>query len=94
MADEKKVETYLVQQVEKRGGLCVKFPPVFFAGFPDRMVLTNDGVTIYVETKAPHIDKVDPLQRIVHGKLRKRGHRVEVINTKAGVDDFVNSIVW
>lgn len=90
MADEKRiVEDYLVRQVEQRGGLCVKFIPDHFAGFPDRLVLTNDGHTIYVECKAPHIKGVDPLQRIVHNKLKRRGHIVEVLNTREGVDDFI-----
>lgn len=50
---EKKIEKYLVQSVEQIGGLCVKFPPLFFRGFPDRIVLLPDGLVVFVELKAP-----------------------------------------
>lgn len=95
MGDEKRiVEDYLVLQVERRGGLCVKFVPDHFAGFPDRIVLSTKGATVYVECKAPHIEGVDPLQRIVHRKLLRRGHRVEVVNTRDKVDALLNSLEW
>lgn len=87
MGDEKRiVESYLVRQVEVRGGLCIKFVPDHFAGFPDRELYMPFGVHLLVETKAPHITGVAKLQAIIHKKLRRLGHRVEVCYTREQVD--------
>lgn len=92
MGDEKRiVEDYLTKQVEKRGGLCVKFVPDHYAGFPDRIVLNMRGQTVYVECKAPHVKGVDKLQAIVHGRLRSRGHAVEVLRNRQEVDYFITA---
>lgn len=85
---EKKIEKYLVQSVEQIGGLCVKFPPLFFRGFPDRIVLLPDGLVVFVELKAP--GKTPRLiQRKVHRELTALGFRVEVIDTPESVDTFI-----
>lgn len=90
MGDEKRiVEDYLVKQVERRGGLCIKFPPIYHAGFPDRELYMPNGVHLLVETKAPHIKGVDKLQEIIHRRLRRLGHRVEVCNTRQLVDELL-----
>ena len=87
MGDEKRiVEDYLKREVEKRGGLCVKFVPDHFAGFPDRELYMPHGVHLLVETKAPHVKGVDKLQAIVHRRLRRLGHRVEVCHNREQVD--------
>lgn len=88
MAQEKKIETYLVTQIERLGGMCVKFPPIFFAGFPDRIVLVPKGIIVFVELKAPK-GVASQLQKIVHKRLRAIGFRVEIINSKEEVDGFV-----
>lgn len=88
MAQEKKIEDYLTKNVERIGGMCVKFPPIFFAGFPDRIVLVPKGIIVFVELKAPN-GVASPLQLIVHKRLRKIGFRVEIINSKEEVDGFV-----
>jgi len=88
---ESKIEHYLVAQVEKMGGLCVKFPPLFFLGFPDRLVLLPGGTFILVETKAP--GKVpSKLQDKVHGRLRRLGFRVEVLPTIQDVNQFIEGL--
>lgn len=92
MADEKKIETYLIKQVEKRGGMCVKFVPQHFAGFPDRLIYMPNGVHLLGELKAPHIKGVDKLQKIVHAKLRKLGFWVEVLPTKESVDALMDTL--
>jgi len=85
---EKKIEKYLVTKVEALGGLCVKFAPLFFAGFPDRIVLLPGGRCIFVELKAPG-KKPNALQLRVHGVLRGVGFRVDVLDSKEMVDDFL-----
>lgn len=88
---EKTVEKYLVNEIERLGGLCVKFPPLFFRGFPDRIVLLPGAVIAFVETKDTG-RKPRPIQERVHAKLRKLGFRVEVIDSKEGVDNFIMTL--
>ena len=45
---ERDVERYLIKQVEKQGGLCLKFGQ---DGWPDRIVLLPNGRVIWVELK-------------------------------------------
>jgi hypothetical protein len=85
---EKKIEKYLVEAVERLGGLCVKFPPLFFRGFPDRIVLLPGGVVVFVETKAPGVSP-RLIQGKVHARLRGLGFRVEVLDGKESIDGFI-----
>lgn len=85
---EKKVEKYLVVRVESLGGLCVKFPPLFFAGFPDRIVLLPAGRIVFVELKDEG-KKPTPLQVRVHKRLKVLGFRVEVLDSKESIDEFI-----
>lgn len=88
---ESKIEKHLRLEVERAGAMCVKFPPLFFRGFPDRIILAPGGACIFVETKAP--GKVPTLvQRKVHDSLRALGFRVEVISSKEEVDSFILTI--
>ena len=89
---EKQIEQYLVKTWEKEtGGLCLKFPPIFFAGFPDRICLASPGVIVFVETKAPG-KTPRKLQTRIHDKLKGLGFRVEVIDSKEGTDALILTI--
>lgn len=85
---EKKVEKYLVVRVESLGGLCVKFPPLFFAGFPDRIVLLPGARIVFVELKDGGKNPT-PLQVRVHKRLKVLGFRVEVLDSKESIDEFI-----
>lgn len=85
---EVKIEKYLTQSVENQGGMCLKFPPIFFSGFPDRIVLLPGGVIVFVETKATG-KKLRPLQRKVHARLQCMGFRVEVLDSHESIDGFI-----
>ena len=76
---EKKVERYLVNRVLRMGGLCVKFPPLFFAGFPDRIVLLPGARIIFGETKDKG-KKPTALQVRIDGNLKVMGVRVRVFD--------------
>jgi hypothetical protein len=82
------IENYLKTEIEKRGGMCVKFPPLFFAGFPDRIVLLPGELIAFVELKAPG-KTPSPIQRKVHAKLRKLGFLVYVADSIAEVDTLL-----
>lgn len=77
---EKVIENKLILKTKKSGGLCVKFYPAFFAGFPDRIVLLPEGKMLFVELKAPG-KKPSKIQRAVIAKLQGLGFRVEVCDT-------------
>lgn len=87
---EKSIETYLVKKVKALGGLCIKMVPTFAAGIPDRQVLLN-GRSVFVELKAPG-KKPTPLQIHFSKQLKQAGFDVEVIDTKAGVDEFLKRL--
>lgn len=89
MAREKQIENYLISEWEKiTGGMCLKFPPLFYAGFPDRICLARPALIIFVETKAPG-EKPRILQTKIHTRLRAFGFRVEVLDTREAVDGFI-----
>lgn len=88
---EKTIEQYLVKRVHKIGGEAVKFVPTFFVGFPDRIVLMPKAAVYFVELKAPG-KKPSPVQKQVHAQLEALGHEVFIIDSKEGVDEFINLI--
>lgn len=94
---ESQIETYLRERVEAVGGLCYKFVSPGRKNVPDRIVLIGSDMgltptkTVFVELKAPG-KKPTPGQLREHERLRERGFRVEVIDTKEGVDAFMASL--
>lgn len=85
---EKQVEKYLSLRITEIGGQSVKFPPLFYAGFPDRLVFLPGGTLILVETKAP--GKVPgKLQQKIHDRFRTMGFRVEILDSLLSVDAFI-----
>ena len=88
---EKDTEKYLSDEVKKLGGLCVKFPPLFFRGFPDRIVLLPGGVVVFVELKDAG-RKPSKIQESVHAKLRGLGFRVEVSDGKEEIKKFISTL--
>ena len=76
---EKQIENKLTRSVKKAGGIALKFVSPSFAGMPDRLVLSPDGVCAFVELKAPG-KKPRPLQVARHKMLRSLGYRVYVID--------------
>lgn len=83
---EGKVEDYLVEQAEKRGGLVRKAKWLCRRGCPDRFVaLKLNGL---VEVKAPG-EPLQPHQDREIKKLRAAGVRVEVVDSFEAVDALV-----
>jgi hypothetical protein len=89
---EKTIETYLDEQWRIRvRGECIKFPPIFYRGFPDRICFCWPGWVMFVETKAPE-GRTSKIQDVVHAKLRAFGLWVEVLYTKEMVDNFIDRV--
>lgn len=85
---EHEIEDKLALRLAQAGHLCIKFVSPGFAGVPDRIVLTNNGRVFFVECKAPG----KPLRRTqpeVCAMLRNMGHRVEIVDTFARVEQIL-----
>ena len=86
---ERDVEQYLVSEVSKHGGLCVKFIPDHRRGMPDRIVMLPTGVLVWVETKRPKDGEVSAVQKHRHKELRALGQTVVLCYTKADIDKLM-----
>lgn len=84
---ELSIEQYLVQQVERNGGLCEKFCSPGKRGVPDRLVTWPGGTMELVEVKAPG-KKPRPEQARDHRRRARLGVTVHVIDTREGVRLF------
>lgn len=89
MRREQKVEDYLLEQVEARGGLCGKHTSPGRRGAPDRLLTWHGGVMHLVETKAKD-GRIRPEQGRDHLRRGKLGVHVFVLWSKEAVDDYLN----
>ena len=84
---EKAIERYLVQEVNKLGGLCLKFSSPGRRNVPDRIVLWPGGFADFVECKST-TGKCTKGQLREHERLRVLGFSVEVVNSAFDVDQY------
>ncbi len=90
---EKQIEQTLVREVKKRGGIAPKWVSPGFDGVPDRIVLFGDGLTAFVELKAPG-KKLRPLQERRKKQLEAMGFKVyciDSINMIGGILDEIQT---
>lgn len=87
---EADIEQHLVVELLTRGHLCLKLHTPGFNGIPDRLCLMKGGRVAFVELKAPG-ERPKPHQHRRHALLRELGFQVEVIDTVAGVDQFIGN---
>ena len=85
---EKAIEAYLTRRVREEGGISLKFSSFTQTGYPDRVVMLPYGLTAWVElkSKGQHPEK---RQEIRIAELRTIGQRVEVVDSKDGVDSVL-----
>ncbi len=86
---EKEIEKYLIRQVRKSGGLCLKFISPGWSGAPDRICLWPGGKVVFVEIKRPGA-KPRPLQKRRAEVLRELGFNVWVVDSIEGAREVVN----
>lgn len=89
---EKDIEVYLREKVKKAGGKAYKFESPGNDGVPDRLVLFPGNRIYFVELKAPG-KKPRPLQLKQMRAISGYGCNVRVIDSKAGVDAFVEEVI-
>lgn len=89
---ETTIESRLVREVERIGGLAPKWVSPGNSGVTDRLVILPDGLTVYVETKAPG-KPLQPLQRKWQKELLVRGHRHYKIDSYEDIDRFIAEVM-
>lgn len=89
MASEKILEKRLKSEVEKLGGLCLKYHNSFDTSYPDRIVLMPGGKTVWIEIKSSG-EKLEKLQEFRIRSMEALGHRTEVIDTYTKLENFLN----
>lgn len=88
---EKAIEEYLRNKVKELGGKAYKFVSPGNVGVPDRMVMLPGGKIAFVELKAKG-KKPTAIQLAQHRKIRALGFEVFTLDSKAGVDDFLQGV--
>ena len=88
---EKDIEQYLRLETKKRGGLALKFVSPGFTGVPDRLILFPGAIIVFVEIKDTG-KKLRPRQDYVKRQFENLGFRVEKIDSKQQVKNFLDEI--
>lgn len=78
---ESRVEEYLKTRVQRGGGLFYKFTSPGNIGVPDRIIVTAEGRTVFVELKQEH-GRLSPIQKVQIDQLRKHHADVRVVYGK------------
>lgn len=88
---ESQIERFLVRKVKENGGLCYKFVSPGNPGVPDRIVITPNGKTIYVELKT-EIGRLAKVQKWQRSEMEKRGADVRVLYGLDDVKEFLREV--
>lgn len=91
-AKEKKVEDFLDEEVERRGGFTVKLNPKGYKGIPDRLVVLP-GRIMFVELKRPRGGVVARLQTWWRDRFRGLGHEAYIVKNQREVLSMLDSQV-
>ncbi|MDW7670572.1 MAG: VRR-NUC domain-containing protein [Bacillota bacterium] len=89
---ERHIERNLKREVEKRGGMALKFISPSMSGVPDRLVLIQHGRACFVELKAPG-KPLRTLQRYRKRQLESLGFEVWVIDSMEGIETFLREVM-
>ncbi|WP_025693244.1 VRR-NUC domain-containing protein [Paenibacillus zanthoxyli] len=77
--------------VERIGGKMPKWVSPGNRGVPDRIAILPNGLTVYVELKAPG-KQLEPLQRKWLKDLLELGHRHYKIDSEADIERFIQEV--
>ena len=89
---ERKIENKLKKEIEKIGGLSLKFTSPGMIGVPDRLVLMPKGKIYFVELKRPK-KKLKPIQLKRKEQFESLGFKVYVINSYKKIDFFLKDVM-
>ena len=85
---EKAIEQYLVKQVRKAGGICLKYFNPGETGYPDRICLLPAGKIIFVELKSKG-EKPRKNQLVRMNELKSIGFEVHICDSREFVDTII-----
>lgn len=85
---EKTIEKKLKQEIEKRGGLCIKFTSPSTRGVPDRIVLLPTGEVHFVELKTEK-GKLSKIQEVQIQAFLKRKAKVFLLKGLGDVEQYL-----
>lgn len=88
MQSEKSIEQFLVREIKKRKGFCIKLLATYFNGLPDRLILLPNKYILFIELKSEG-KKPKPIQTIVHNKLRAIGFIVYVVDKQEQINNIL-----
>lgn len=88
---EREIEQHLRLGVKRLGGIAFKFTSPGNAGVPDRIVIMPGNRIYFIELKRSG-GEARPLQKMQINRLKALGCSVSVIDSKEGVDKFLNDI--
>lgn len=89
---EKDLEAKLRKEIQKRGGLCLKWVCPGWSGVPDRIVLLPGGHVYFVEMKRPKGGRLSAMQLWWNKTLERLGFDHWVIwdvNTLGGFLQYI-----
>lgn len=89
---ESRIENKLKLEVEKHGGMALKFVSPGMAGVPDRIVLMKSEKVVFVELKAPG-KKMRPLQIKRKKQLEALGFKVYLIDSLKKIEEFIEKVM-
>lgn len=87
---ERDIERYLREQVEAKGGRCLKWVSPACRGVPDRIMLLPGGKLAFVEVKSA-TGAVRPDQVRMLNRLRDLGFCAVIVRSKYDVDVLLTS---
>lgn len=79
---ERELESKLVDEIKKRGGLCLKWVSPGAAGVPDRIVLMPYGCVYFIELKRPKGGKRAELQKYWARQFTAMEHKHVWLHTR------------
>ena len=88
---ERNIESRLVAEVRRRGGIAPKFVSPGLDGVPDRLILLPGGKFAFAELKAPG-ETLRPLQALRKRQLEKLGFRVFVIDGTEPIGGMLDAV--
>lgn len=78
---ERELERHFSKECKRLGLESLKIIPRFSVGWPDRVVILEDSVVLWIELKTL-TGVISPKQHKIHNILRLHGHNVLVLRTK------------
>jgi hypothetical protein len=87
---ERDLERHFSKECKRLKIVSVKLHLRFSTGYPDRLVVLNNGKTLWAELKTL-TGKLSARQELIHVMLRSYGHSVLVLRTKEEITNVLET---